>query len=103
MPINIRIENPRFEHLFDHLLERGVFLLAPAGAFSSLMTIGLLRCGYIGRVRPRAAAHRALLNNLAGNSLSARALRFTMKSGDQAERNLANSDAAVCHPKNLPS
>jgi hypothetical protein len=42
------------------------------------------------------------MRNAAGTSYSAWALRFTMKTGDQAERNLANPDVAVCHLKNWP-
>jgi hypothetical protein len=42
------------------------------------------------------------MRNTAGDSYSAWALRFTMKTGDQAERNLANSDVSVCRLKNWP-
>jgi len=44
--------------------------------------------------------HRALLSNAAGNSYSASALRFTMKTGDQGDLNLANPDVAVYHLQN---
>jgi hypothetical protein len=36
MAINISIENPQFDHLFDHLLEKKRLLISPAGAITLL-------------------------------------------------------------------